>query len=124
MYIIECQHCQEANQINDKMRNSKIRCHLCKKVIQIANMRKTVISNVNTVNNHEVRIGKLENEMPEKTMWNGYKTKTDYSAEGFVSSIQRYLHHWFVFYLTGSIIFASIIIPLIILGIIGNAIGN
>jgi hypothetical protein len=103
------------------MKSSEVRCHICKDIIQIG--RHTVVSTVNTVKSHGQRIYNLERDKPQKTMWNGYNTKTDYSIDGFFDSVKKTLHHWFVFYLTATIILASIFVPLIILAIIGNAVG-
>ncbi len=50
MYIIDCQNCREANQINDKMVNKTIRCHICQKIIQIGEVKKEVIIDINDIN--------------------------------------------------------------------------
>ncbi len=47
MFEIKCKNCGEVNQIHDKMENKTIRCHICKEVIQIGEVKKEVVKNIN-----------------------------------------------------------------------------
>lgn len=60
MYIIECGNCNEANQVHDKMEGKTIRCHICQSVIQVKDIPKAVIKNINALEDHEERIIDIE----------------------------------------------------------------
>ena len=60
MFEVECNNCREVNQLNDRMKNKTVRCHICKKVIQIGEVKKEVVKNINMLDDHELRIQVIE----------------------------------------------------------------
>ena len=62
MYIVECSNCREACQLNDLVKNKTLRCHICKKIIQVGEIKKEVVKNINQLDDHELRIEAIENK--------------------------------------------------------------
>jgi len=70
MFEVECNNCREVNQLNDRMKNKTVRCHICKKVIQIGEVKKEVVRNINILDDHEDRIQVLEKPKPSQQYLN------------------------------------------------------
>ena len=60
MYIVECYYCREANQLHENRKGTTVRCHICECVIQVGDIPKEVVRNINIFDNHEDRIRDLE----------------------------------------------------------------
>lgn len=67
MYIVECQNCREANQLNDLVKDKTVRCHICNDIIQVGCTKKEVVKNINILDDHEIRIQELE--IPQNKMF-------------------------------------------------------
>ena len=60
MYEIECNNCRETNQLHDRMKGKTVRCHICQDVIQVGEVKKELIRNINRIDDHENRIQAIE----------------------------------------------------------------
>jgi hypothetical protein len=68
MFEIRCNNCRETNQLNDRMKDKTVRCHICMEIIQVGEVKEEVIVNINKLDNHEKRIKKLEDKGISGTM--------------------------------------------------------
>ena len=64
MYIIHCQNCSEDIKTHDRMRSKTIRCHICCAVVQVGDVKREVVKNINRIDNHEERITDIEQKPP------------------------------------------------------------
>ena len=64
MYIVHCQNCSEDVQLHDRMKMKTVRCHICAAVIQVGEVRREVIKNMNRIEDHEERITNIEQTQP------------------------------------------------------------
>ena len=60
VFVIHCQNCSEDVQLHDGMRSKTVRCYICCAVLQVGEVEKEVIKNMNRIEDHEERIGGVE----------------------------------------------------------------
>jgi len=70
MYEVKCHRCREVNQLNDRKKNTTVRCNICKKVIQVGQIKEEIIENINILDDHEERIIGLEKQDNKPIVYN------------------------------------------------------